>query len=98
MRLLSRNWSQLLRLLSLSLPFYHGSLTQRSQVAGHKERFEMWRRGWCCSELNTFSSGRPGHSLLIAGLKVKDSGRVSFADGSLVTAADRKVQGWNSLL
>ena len=36
--------------------------------------------------------------LLFGGLEIKDSGRVSFADGSSVTAADRKVQGWNSLL
>ena len=36
--------------------------------------------------------------LLFGGLDIKDSGRVSFADGSSVAAADRKVQGWNSLL
>ena len=58
----------------------------------------MRRLGWCCRELKTLSSGRPGQSLLFAGLEVKDSGRVSFADGSSVTAADRKVQGGNSLL
>ena len=54
--------------------------------------------GWCCRGLKIFSSGRPGHSLLFTGLEVKDSGRVSFADGSSVVAADRKVQGWNSVL
>ena len=59
----------------------------------------MKRCGWCCRGLKIFSSGRPGHSLLFTGLEVKDSGRViSFADGSSVTAAVRKVQGRNSLL
>ena len=58
----------------------------------------MRRCGRCCKELKVFSSGRLGQSLLFAGLEVKDSGRVSFADGSSVTAADKKVQGWNSLL
>ena len=56
----------------------------------------MRRCGRGCKELKVFSSGRLGQSLLFAGLEVKDSGRVSFADGSSVTAADRKVQGWNS--
>ena len=58
----------------------------------------MRRCGWCCRGLKIFSSGRPGNSLLFTGLEVKDSGRVSFADGSSVTAADRKVQGWNSAI
>ena len=48
--------------------------------------------------IKTLSSGRPGRSLLFAGLEVKDSGGVSFADESSVTAADRKVQGGNSVL